>query len=242
MRIGAVSSPARGVSAAGARTNGRSCRAPNTLCSAGGSPPAATARCGRGRRPIRSRPFGRRGRCIAAANRTPIGSASPACRGLLVPDRPRQGSRLPPSAGRLDRRGGAESVIAKLLRSCRVKRPVVLFQDRVSQDAGEARQLGQRGFLYKIEVPQHCHDDDDYADDVEDAVHSRSPVEVAPHAVRIILSVPLERRVRCSKEDSSPKLSFIAYGAALRDAPSLLLGSTLPRATHDIPCAIWHSV
>jgi len=53
-----------------------------------------------------------------------------------------------------------------------------------------------------LDEPEDQPDHDDDADDVED-VHSRSPIEVAPHIVRIIVSLQLERRVRCSKGDSS---------------------------------------
>jgi hypothetical protein len=38
-----------------------------------------------------------------------------------------------------------------------------------------------------LNIPEHRRDHDDYADNVEDVVHSRSPFEVEPHIVRIVL-------------------------------------------------------
>jgi hypothetical protein len=59
------------------------------------------------------------------------------------------------------------------------------------------------GYSYEMKIPQRCRDHDDNTDNVEDAVHSGSPIEVVLYTVGIILFLPLERGVRCSKEDSS---------------------------------------
>jgi hypothetical protein len=47
----------------------------------------------------------------------------------------------------------------------------MLLQDRRAQDAGEARQLGQRGLLDKMQISQHSRDHDDDADNIKDAGH-----------------------------------------------------------------------
>ena len=53
-----------------------------------------------------------------------------------------------------------------------------------------------------MKYPEAQPDRDDYADSVQDVVHSRSPVEITPRIACVIASLQLKRRVRCSKRDS----------------------------------------
>jgi hypothetical protein len=61
-----------------------------------------------------------------------------------------------------------------------------------------------------LKIPEHQSDHDDHTYDIEDIVHSRSPFEVGPHIVRIILSTACALS-SLFKSGLARKLGFIEY-------------------------------